>query len=278
VEAEDIEAAELLPAAEETPPEPIEAVAEPSLPDEETIEPVGGVAVEAPAGPPTAELEVLLAEPVAAPEETATPTVEEMKESVGLEAEVGDEASAPVPDEDPPQGPTGAARLVGAARRAAARLGFIRKPASRSNGDGADSDADLSVVLEEKTQPVTAGDALGPQAIEETVRAWAAAWSERRVEDYLSFYSREFEPAQAGGDADQDSGDEPHAWMPPLAGMELTLGPISQTELAPGRFAVHFEQSVESDSYARRTGRTLELVREADAWKIVAESFQDLAT
>ena len=59
--------------------------------------------------------------------------------------------------------------------------------------------------------------------------------------------------------------------------MELTLGPISQTETSPGRFAVQFEQSVESDSYARRTGRTLEMVREADAWKIAAESFQDVA-
>ena len=61
-----------------------------------------------------------------------------------------------------------------------------------------------------------------------------------------------------------------------FAGMELTLGPISQTELAPGRFAVQFEQSVETDSYTRRTGRTLEMVREADAWKIAAESFQEL--
>jgi hypothetical protein len=58
--------------------------------------------------------------------------------------------------------------------------------------------------------------------------------------------------------------------------MELTLGPISQKEVSPGRVAVQFEQSVESDAYTRRTGRTLEMIREADAWKIAAESFQEL--
>ncbi len=284
VEAEDAETVEPPPAVpEETPTETVEAGSEPSLVDEATssvevapAEPVAVDEAEAPTGPPTAELKVLSAEPVAALEEQAPPAVEESKEPMGLEAEVGDEAPVTVPDVGRPQAPTGAARLVGAARRAAARLGLIRKPVTPGNGDGADSDAALSAVLEEKTEPVTADDPVGPQAIEETVRAWAAAWSERRVEDYLSFYSREFEPARADEDGGEESGDEPHAWLPPLAGMELTLGPISQTEVAPGRFAVRFEQSVESDSYARRTGRTLELVREADAWKIAAESFQDL--
>ncbi len=57
--------------------------------------------------------------------------------------------------------------------------------------------------------------------------------------------------------------------------MELTVGPISQIQLAPGRVGVRFEQSVETDSYTRRVGRTLELVREADGWKIAAESFQE---
>jgi hypothetical protein len=127
---------------------------------------------------------------------------------------------------------------------------------------------------EGEADEVASADGNGADAIEEMVRAWAAAWAEQRVEDYLSFYSREFEPdlpATDGGD-----GETPQAWLPPLAGMELTLGPISHTELSPGRFAVQFEQRVASDSYARRTGRTLELVRESDAWKIAAESFQEL--
>jgi uncharacterized protein (TIGR02266 family) len=143
----------------------------------------------------------------------------------------------------------------------------------------AEPEAEPLVLEEAETEPTASNEPDGNEtdgsvAIEETVRAWAAAWSERRVEDYLSFYSRAFEPGQAGGDG--ASGGSSRAWLPPLAGMELRLGPICQVEVAPGRYAVQFEQSVESDSYTRRTGRTLELVRESDAWKIAAESFQEL--
>ena len=194
--------------------------------------------------------------PVEGPEGPVAPPAEEV-------------VGAAIVEEPPAARPAGG--LVGVARRAAARLGFGRKTAAET---GDDSDAEAASTLEAKTEPVAPEAEAGPVEIEETVRAWAAAWSEQRVEDYLSFYSSDFEAARA--DAETDSGDAPHAWLPPLAGMELTLGPISQTELAPGRFAVHFEQSVESDSYTRRTGRTLEMVREADAWKIAAESFQEL--
>ena len=205
-------------------------------------------------------------EPVAATE--PQPPAVELAEEPAMES-AGEEPVAETLGEEPPA-PKEKRGLVSAARRAAARLGFGRKPA----GDDEQSADEGASLLEARTEPVVVEDGGGPSEIEETVRAWAAAWSEQRVEDYLSFYSQEFEPTRP--EATGDSDEAPHAWLPPLAGMELTLGPISQTELAPGRFAVRFEQSVESDSYTRRTGRTLEFVREADAWKIAAESFQEL--
>ena len=222
-------------------------------------------------------------------------------------------ASAAVAEGDPggdrPLEPSAAARLVGAARRAAVRLGLARASAANGNGSAANGNGaaanDNGAAANDNGAAAngngaaasgngsgTRGNGSAPglwpaepageaaaagvyaEAIDETVRAWVAAWSEQRVEDYLSFYSREFEPA--GTETDGDAGAAHRAWLPPLAGMELTLGPISHTELAPGRFAVQFEQRVASDSYARRTGRTLELVREAGAWKIAAESFQEL--
>lgn len=184
--------------------------------------------------------------------------------------EAATEPPSPAPSEADSEGagpsePSAAARLVGAARRAAARLGLAR--ASSTDGNGSSPDLDTS------GEPPGSNGGKGAEAIDETVRAWAAAWSEQRVEDYLSFYSSDFQPVQA---TDGDQGESVQAWLPPLTGMELKLGPISHTELSPGRFAVQFEQCVVSDSYTRRTGRTLELVREADAWKIAAESFQEL--
>ena len=212
------------------------------------------------------------------PLESPTESMPEVAVEAASDLEPGEpefqEEVAELPSETLRPAPTRGARLVDLARRAIARLGFAKRVAADSNGGDAESDTAPPTEDEAAAASAALADVAGAVTIEETVRAWAAAWSEQRVEDYVSFYSREFEPAQAGGD--DDSGAAPHAWLPPLNGMELTLGPITQTEVAPGRVAVHFEQSVETDSYTRRTGRTLEMVREADAWKIAAESFQDL--
>ncbi len=234
------------------------------------VESVSAAVGEADVAPPPPEAAL-----ASVPSDILTVAPDLVAEPAIHQPEAEDEAEQTA-DETPVTAPTGAARLVGVARRAAARLGFARRSAADGNGGEPEPQPPAPAGTVQETAATAPEQVAGPGDIEETVRAWAAAWSEQRVTDYLSFYSREFEAARGDGDEDDDSAAAPHAWMPPLAGMELTLGPISQSELAPGRFAVQFEQSVETDSYTRRTGRTLEMVLEADAWKIAAESFQDL--
>ena len=273
---DELEPAEQLESAEE-----LEFVEEPQsiAAEERQVEPEGAAEGESEVAPEPLVAAVEMPDdepvevPVAASDEPSAAASEAAESTAGLES---DGISA---EEQP--APTGAARLVGVARRAVARLGFARKTAGNGRNGGSEAESDVPI-LEAKTEAVVADELPGPAAIEEpgpvaieeTVKAWAAAWSERRVEDYLSFYSQEFEPIRP--DEQEETGEAAHAWLPPMAGMQLTLGPISRTEMAPGRFAVQFEQSVESDTYTRRTGRTLEMVLEADAWKIAAESFQDL--
>jgi uncharacterized protein (TIGR02266 family) len=211
------------------------------------------------------------AEPVAVGDEEAV--VEAAADTATGEPPGEEEATEP-PGEAEAATSTGSTRLVDVARRAVARFGFAKRVTTDGNGDHPGTASDPQAGEETDIEAGAPADTGERETVEETVKAWAAAWSEQRIEDYLSFYAEEFEPTPAAEET--DTGETPHAWLPPLDGMELTLGPISQKEVSPGRVAVQFEQSVESDAYTRRTGRTLEMIREADAWKIAAESFQEL--
>ncbi len=256
-------------------------------------------ALEAPEPPPESDPEPAddLAQTEESPEAAAAERerVQQWLSELGVEGEEPGEREPPGAGEDEPRemeppetGPPSPppAGIVGVARRAMARLGFGRPAA---NGGGTALERATIPVDEVEAIAAAAGEepahasSSGPDGdgqvagepdlseLEETVRAWAAAWSEQRVSDYLAFYSREFKPSRGGNGGSSDR----RTWVPPVSGTELTLGPISQQAVAPGRVNVSFEQSVETDSYTRRVGRALELVWEGGGWKIAAESFQD---
>lgn len=159
-----------------------------------------------------------------------------------------------------------------------------RAPLALAAVGGALAGAVLTAVLLWPARPAPAGDATArPAAAASTpgqqpdldrvpamVRAWAAAWSAQRVEEYLAFYGAAFQPP--GGMA-RDAWEQlrrDRILRP--ASIEVTTGPVTLTQLAPDRVRASFDQGYTAGSFRDRTLKSLELEWRNGEWKIVAES------
>ncbi len=107
------------------------------------------------------------------------------------------------------------------------------------------------------------------ERVREVVQEWAQAWSERRVDEYLSYYSAAFVPA---------SGVPRAAWEDRRRDRLLNQGAIRVTvvslevqETSPDEMRVTFTQSYQSNTFRDRVRKTLRMVREDDVWKIAEE-------
>lgn len=100
---------------------------------------------------------------------------------------------------------------------------------------------------------------------EEAVRVWAMAWSERRAEAVVAFYSRSFQAAGEGGSAAfiESRAQQVATGRSPSA----TLEEVNVTTVGVDRRVVTFVQSFGDD----RVRKELTLVREGQDWLIVAE-------
>ncbi len=118
--------------------------------------------------------------------------------------------------------------------------------------------------------PITGGTpAPDPAAADEAVLEWAAAWSEQRVEDYLAAYAADFQPPRGLERAEWAAQRRERILRP--ASIRVTLGALDRTVLDAGRVRISFEQSYETETYADKVTKTLELVWEDGDWKIAAE-------
>ncbi|MCP4203995.1 MAG: SH3 domain-containing protein [bacterium] len=113
--------------------------------------------------------------------------------------------------------------------------------------------------------------ALGePTDLEAFVRVWARAWSEQRVDDYLSCYAASFIPPLGMSRADWSSLRRERLTSPEFIEIELTN--FSTRIDGPDRATVSFDQDYRSDTFRDRVGKTLELIREGDRWRILEET------
>ena len=103
----------------------------------------------------------------------------------------------------------------------------------------------------------------------DTVRAWAAAWSDQRVEDYLSYYAPSFRPA---GGLDRGSWEaQRFERLNRPSYIRVTISSLRAEPTADGTVRATFRQDYESDSYADTVTKVLTLAEEGGAWRIVAE-------
>jgi chromosome segregation ATPase len=129
-------------------------------------------------------------------------------------------------------------------------------------------------LVESAAQPTQPPESRGvpdssQERVVETLRAWALAWSEQRVDDYLDFYSPEFRSTGSRSLA---------AWsalrrqriLAPMS-IEVTLEGIEVELLGPDRATARFVQSYDSQSFSDRVVKLVELHRDEDRWRIVAE-------
>ena len=106
--------------------------------------------------------------------------------------------------------------------------------------------------------------------IEERIRDWAAAWSRQRIGDYLSFYSSDFRPTD-GSTRQEWARSRNHRLSAP-AFIEVELESLKVRMVDGDQAWVEFVQTYRSNSYEDVVTKMLELGREKDVWKIVAET------
>ncbi len=102
-----------------------------------------------------------------------------------------------------------------------------------------------------------------------TVTAWARAWSEQRVEDYLAFYAAGFQPPGGMSRAAWEGQRRERVSGPSRIHVKVALRDVRVQ--SPDRVEIELLQSYESDSHSDVVVKTLELVLEAGGWKIARE-------
>ena len=105
--------------------------------------------------------------------------------------------------------------------------------------------------------------------VAEVVGEWARAWKDQRVENYLSFYSPDFVPADGSTRRDWESLRRERVSRP--AFIRVALSSIAVEPLTQDRHLVRFSQLYQSDTFRDRVTKVLELVWVDQTWRIVAE-------
>ncbi len=148
-----------------------------------------------------------------------------------------------------------------------------RTPASGSAGSpAAAAPAEAGAAAESAPPPATQAEDPAPAVRPDplaAVAAWAAAWSDQRVDDYLASYSPDFEPPGGSARPAWESQRRERLRRPSFIRV-VVEGPEVEA-LGPERARVRFRQSYESESFSDRVDKALDLALEDGRWRIVAE-------
>ncbi len=98
---------------------------------------------------------------------------------------------------------------------------------------------------------------------------WAQAWAGQRPEDYLHHYSQRFRPPRSMSRNVWEAQRTDRISTPDF--IQVDVSSLETEMLAPDRARVTFDQAYRSDDFRDTMRKTLELVREDGAWKILEE-------
>ena len=131
-------------------------------------------------------------------------------------------------------------------------------------GEEAADDAALA------TPPATLTGAGSPtSAASDLVAGWADAWSEGRVEDYLGYYSSDFEPPNGLGLRQWRASRAERLSSPQYIRVSITA--LELEVLGPDRVSAIFFQNYRSDRYEDTVRKRLDLGLEGGRWRILRE-------
>lgn len=129
------------------------------------------------------------------------------------------------------------------------------------------------------TEPEVASAADAPTAVpgagsptsaaSELVSAWADAWSEGRVEEYLSFYSSEFQPANGLSLRQWRASRAERLSSPQYIRVSITA--LELEVLGADRLSAVFFQNYRSESFEDTVRKRLDLGLEDGRWRILRE-------
>lgn len=188
-------------------------------------------------------------------------------------------APAPTPS---PAALAAAARAAQAAQAASAptiSVGTISTstPATASSSGGGSASVPQAPVQVASAAPATGNSAVmasvgggksNDAEVMRTIRDWAQAWSNQSVEDYLAFYSGEFEPSNGGSRSSWER--ERRSRINGKSRIEIKVeSPIIVYE--GGQATVQFKQTYVSDRFTNVSIKTLVLAKAGSRWMILRE-------
>lgn len=101
------------------------------------------------------------------------------------------------------------------------------------------------------------------------VQSWAAAWSAKDADKYLSFYASEFAPE--GGTSRQAWEAQRRARIAKPKEIRVAVSDFKVAPLAAGRVQVTFQQDYQSDQLTNRSTKVLEMAQAKGQWQIRRE-------
>ncbi|MEM7583042.1 MAG: hypothetical protein AAF560_06655 [Acidobacteriota bacterium] len=153
----------------------------------------------------------------------------------------------------------------------------IRIPVSPADGEELAREARIELVPlqsnteseSETAEPATAPENEVDSEIRDTISRWAAAWSEQRVDDYLSFYAQNFRPPLGMSRSAWEKLRRERISKP--ARISVRLNRLKIVSVASKAAVATFVQAYRSDTYRDEVPKLLDLVREDGSWKILEE-------
>ena len=140
-----------------------------------------------------------------------------------------------------------------------------RSPATATKAAKPETPAVVEAARPEAPEKAEQGVAAGL----DMVAAWASAWSQQRVDDYLSFYSDDFRPPRGMGLAEWGELRRSRFLKPRR--IEVGITELDAVLESPRRCRVSFLQFYASDSYRDTTRKILVLTLEDGRWQILEE-------
>lgn len=137
-----------------------------------------------------------------------------------------------------------------------------------------DSLADSGATVTARSTPAPvpaepAAAAADTQALAETVRKWAAAWSAKDVDQYLGFYAGDFAPE--GGSSRQAWEAQRRSRIGKPREIRVQISELQVAATGEDTARVTFQQEYRSDVLTNRSLKVLEMVMADGGWRIRRE-------
>jgi type II secretory pathway component PulC len=138
-----------------------------------------------------------------------------------------------------------------------------------------DVSAKLPAIASSETMQKVEESAIAPvvlpdfSAVGSSVESWADAWRQKNVAMYLAHYSSEFQPP--GGMSRAAWEKQRHERLEKPQFIKIVIREVQQQKVSDTRVQVTFIQEYQSDFYADKVKKTLDLLWEDGSWKIAQE-------